>query len=246
MNGKRWCCLWACTIMGLASVGCTNLKTEPKRETPLLVTLRETFDLPEVSDNWSFRTPGLWHVASEGDRRFLQMNEPPKRPMLPGVRRPQEYAIYNKYEFRSFNLSCRVRVDCDPSVRGRDVVIIFGRQDKTHYYYIHLSNRSDTVHNMLIRVDGDTRQPLLPAGSLPLTLTDNAWHKVDIQRDVEKGTITVYFDYDAGHREPLIQITDRTYEWGFVGLGSFNDYGSFGRVVIEGEARMPAQLPAID
>ena len=227
-------------VLTIVCCGCSGMKTQPQREKPMMVNASETFDLSEPGDSWSFRTPNLWHLAQEADRHFLQMDAPPQRPLLPGVPRPQEYAIYRKYEFRSFNLSCRVRVDCEPSVAVRDAVVIFGRQDRTHGYYLHLANQSGDFHNTLVRLDGKTRRALVPSGSLPPTATDKAWHRVDIQRDADKGTITVYFDYDERDPKPLLQITDRTYEWGFIGVGSFNDYASFGRVLIEGQARKPA------
>lgn len=202
------------------------------------VAVFEDFALGELTDDWAPRTPQLWRIAHEGNRRLLQMAVPPERPMMPGVRRPQEYALYNKYEFRSFSLSCRVRADRDVSVSARDAVIIFGRRDDTHLYYVHLSGVSDEWHNALVRVDGDTRVSLVPpAERPPPTLADAAWHKVDVLRDVDKGTIAVYVDaYDETAR-PVFQVTDRTYEWGRIGLGSFDDHASFTHIQIEGQAR---------
>ena len=165
--------------------------------------------------------------------------------MLPGVRRPQEYALYSSYEFRGFSLSARVRVDRDPSVSRRDAVFIFGWQDDTHFYYAHLSGATDEWHNALIRVDGQTRVSLVPPAQRPRpTMTDTAWHKVDILRDVTTGTIDVYVDaYDESAR-PVFHAVDRTYEWGYIGLGSFDDHASFAHIKIEGEAR-PASRPQL-
>ena len=162
--------------------------------------------------------------------------------MLPGVRRPQEYALYAPYQFRSFSLSIRVRVDRAPSVLRRDAVVIFGWQDDTHFYYAHLSGLTDEWHNALVRVDGQTRVSLIPPASRPPpTLTDTAWHKVDILRDVNAGTIEVYVDaYDETAR-PVFRAADRTYEWGHIGIGSFDDHASFASMKIEGEARAAAR-----
>ncbi len=211
--------------------------TDPE---PLIVTVREDFDLPDPGDAWRFRTPSLWRVAVEGDRRFLQMAVPPERPMLPGVRRPQEYALYIAWEFRSFSLSCRLRLDRDVSVKARDACIIFGRRDETHFYYVHLSSISDGTHNSIMRVDGETRQQLVPdSRSIPPAIADRAWHKVDVLRDVDAGTIKVFVDaYDAS-TPALFSIIDRTYDWGFIALGSFDDHASFTRIIIDGQARKP-------
>ena len=231
----------------LTQAGCRSLfKGSDKEPGPLtLVEAPIEFKLDEPGDVWTFRTPELWRVAVEGDRRFLQMAPPPERPMLPGVRRPQEYAIYNKYQFRNFSLSCRVRVDCDPAVAGRDACIIFGRQDETHFYYVHLSNAASGSHNTIVRVDGDTRTTLLPAGQHPpVTVPGREWHKVDVLRDVDAGTITLYVDaYDPGRATPWAQVRDTTYDWGHIGLGSFNDHASFGRILLAGEARRSGPSP---
>ncbi|HSW44267.1 MAG TPA: hypothetical protein VLM89_01715 [Phycisphaerae bacterium] len=205
-----------------------------------IVHAADGFDLDRPGDAWTFRTPELWRIVAAADRRFLQMAYPPDRPMLPGVRRPQEYAVYNKFEFRSFALACYVRIDRGAAVRGRDACIIFGRRDDTHFYYAHLSGFSDTWHNNLIRVDGTTRLSLLPPDPARRpAITDQNWHLVDVMRDCDAGTIKVYVDRDKGgeNASPLFEVHDRTYEWGFVALGSFDDHASFGRFAIEGQAR---------
>jgi hypothetical protein len=205
-------------------------------EAPLIVTIHEDFQLPEPGEAWTFRTPELWHISTENDMRFLQMDVPPRRPILPGVRRPQEYAVYSRYQFRSFSLSCLVRIDKAVEVAARDACIIFGRQDDTHFYYAHLSGVADNVHNTLMRVDGDTRQRLLDHHPPP-AITDKEWHRVDVLRDVDAGTIRVYVDAESEDHPPLFAVTDRTYEWGHIALGSFDDHASFANLVIQGEAR---------
>ncbi len=213
-----------------------------------IVRVFEDFSLGAPGESWSFRTPVLWRVTEVDERPILQMAVQPDRPMLTGVRRPQEYAIYNAYEFRSFAMACYVRIDTATDVRGRDACIFFGRRDRTHFYYAHLSNYSDPWHNNVIRVDGDTRKSLIPAdaGTRP-AITDKSWHRVDVVRDVDEGTIRVWVDLDRDpDLPPVFEVADRTYEWGFIGLGSFDDHASFAQIAIEGQARRPSAPPAID
>ncbi len=217
------------------------------REEPMHVRVQERFELSDA-DSWTARTPSLWKVADEAGRRYLQMSEPPPRPMLSGVRRPQEYAVFTPYEFRSFSLSCFVRVDRDPATKARDACIILGRQDLTHFYYVHLSGLSDGAHNTIMRVDGQTRKRLLPDTFNPAPLlTDREWHRVDVLRDADTGLIQVYVDArDAKTAKPYFEVTDKTYEWGFLGLGSFDDFASFANIMIEGEGRKPVTPLLID
>ncbi len=229
--------------------GCqTPPAASPSGEGPLLVTVAQDFDLAEPSDAWAFRTPSLWWIAEEEGRKFLQMGIPPKRPTMAGIRRPQEYAIYSNYEFRSFNLSCQVRIDREITVAARDACIIFGRQDNTHMYYAHLSSLSDGgAHNVLMRVDGQTRRSLLPPGlQPPPAIRDGNWHQVSVIRDADTGRIRVYVDARSLNDPPVFDVVDKTYEWGFIGLASFDDHASFARVLIEGQARRPGAQPAMD
>lgn len=197
------------------------------------------FKLPEISDAWSFRTPGLWHLEEENGNRFLVMKPPPPRDMMPGAWRPQEYALYNRQAFRSFSLSCWLRIDQDPQIAKRDACVIFGRQDDTHLYYVHLSGYSDETHNTIMRVEGDARQSIVPVHRRPdPALTDREWHKVDILRNVDTGLIEVYVDeHTQAVRQPLMRAYDRRYEWGFVGVGSVDDHISLAGLHINGQAR---------
>jgi hypothetical protein len=123
-------------------------------------------------------------------------------------------------------------------VPARDACVIFGRRDDTHMYYVHLSGVSDAAHNTIMRVDGATRTRIMPDSFRPPpVMTDRAWHKVDVLRNVDTGLIQVFVDAGSEGAAPYFEVTDRTYDWGFVALGSFDDFASFARVRIEGEGR---------
>ena len=117
----------------------------------------------------------------------------------------------------------------------RNICIALGRQDPTHLYYVHLSNISDDTHNTIIRADGDRRFRLLPANPYPRpAITDGEWHRVDVLRNFDTGIIEVYVDQAD---EPLFRALDKTYEWGTIGIGSFDHAMSIGRFFVRGEAR---------
>jgi len=226
----------------LTRTGCQNPKPKPDAEPTVLVRVLEEFTLPEPGEAWTFRTAERWQIAEKENRRFLQMAGPSQRPVMPGVAHPREYAIYNKYRFRSFSLSCRVRIDCDPAADPGDVCIIFGWQDDDHFYYAQLSSLPNGAHNTIGRVDGETTRSLLPPGRRPEpAITDNQWHKVDVLRDADTGTIEVYVDaYDPQRpKPPLLRAADRTYQWGCIGLGSVAGRAGFARLIIEGFSATP-------
>ena len=48
------------------------------------------------------------------------------------------------------------------------------------------------------------------------------WHQVKIVRKTADGTIEVYFD---DMEKPVMVAVDKTFTWGQIGLGSFDDHG---------------------
>jgi hypothetical protein len=56
------------------------------------------------------------------------------------------------------------------------------------------------------------------------TKWNDNWHKVRLLRDIESGTIEVFFDDKPS---PIMTAVDRTFAQGRVGVGSFDDTGQF-------------------
>ena len=57
-----------------------------------------------------------------------------------------------------------------------------------------------------------------------MTPWDSDWHTVRIKRRVGSGLIEVYWDDMA---QPVMRANDRTFQWGQVGIGSFDDTGDW-------------------
>lgn len=237
-------------MVGLLQCGCQDPNaTAPERlrEEPIsLVNVRDDFEMAVPGDSWSFLNPGLWRVGVEGHRRFLQMAYPPDLPPQGGPQRPSEYAMFNAYQFRSFALTCRLRVDSAPRDEGNNACVIFGWRDDRHFYYVHLSNVYGELSNTVVRVEGGTARSLIPLiDRREPAFTDQDWHKVDVLRDANTGSIEVYVNAFSEDAQPLFSVTDRTYEWGHIGFGACRDHASFAGVEFEGEARRSGLPPLL-
>ena len=57
----------------------------------------------------------------------------------------------------------------------------------------------------------------------------DVWHHVHVERRVTEGTVKVYWDHGA---EPVLVAEDRSFEWGRVGFGSFDDSGLIRNIVL--------------
>ena len=62
-----------------------------------------------------------------------------------------------------------------------------------------------------------------------LTPWDDEWHTVRVSRNLADGTIKVYFD---DMKTPHMEVVDRNFGAGRVGIGSFDDLNAFDDIVI--------------
>jgi hypothetical protein len=76
------------------------------------------------------------------------------------------------------------------------------------------------------------------APRLALTKNENltpwkneTWHEVKLARNSTTGSIKVYFE---DMKTPYMEVADKTFEKGRVGLGSFDDMNDFDQIRIYG------------
>jgi hypothetical protein len=131
----------------------------------------------------------------------------------------------------SFELELKVKRDPIEAKEG-DVLVIFGFQDKLHFYYAHLSSDDGNVavHNGIFRVNGGDRERIAGVGARP-ALPDENWRRVRIVRNVGSGELKLFLDDDA---EPRFEATDRAHAFGLVGVGSFDNTGEFDDLRLQG------------
>jgi hypothetical protein len=117
----------------------------------------------------------------------------------------------------------------------RDLCLFFGFQDPAHLYYVHLGKKADAHANSIFLVNGKDRVSIATKRTEGTNWDDN-WHTVRIVRKVESGTILVYFD---DLTKPVMETVDKTFTWGRVGIGSFDDTGNFDEVRVWGVKAEP-------
>ena len=114
---------------------------------------------------------------------------------------------------------------------NRDIVVIFGYVDETHFYYAHISsNADDRFHNILMKVDGTERQTIHKE-NLPEARLSDEEHTIRV-RHSRSGEIAVFVD---DMKEPLMTAKDPSYPVGLVGFGAFDDRAEFSHVLVKGE-----------
>ncbi|GAA4884367.1 PQQ-dependent sugar dehydrogenase [Serinicoccus chungangensis] len=200
-------------------------------------------DVMDASD-WAPRTPEKWEFP--GDAVVLaEAGDNPDD----GIRRPFEYAVLTEGpELGSVVMDAQVRLDEPVSVNNRDVILVFGYQSDTEYYYAHLS-QDNTIyaHNGIFKVDGADRERIDDQwdGTIgaPPAVTDDAWHDVRLVHCADTGRIAVFLD---GLERPLLTATDDTFGSGRVGFGSFDNVGRIRGVTVTGDsAEVPVVQPSV-
>ncbi|MGO1412120.1 MAG: PQQ-dependent sugar dehydrogenase [Microbacterium sp.] len=189
-----------------------------------------------AGENWQPRTPELWEFP--GDEIILA--EPGSNPD-DGIRRPFEYALLDHEPFGSVQMEADVRLDAPATVNNRDIILVFGHQSDTEYYYAHLS-QDNTIyaHNGIFKVDGADRERIDDQydGSVgaPPAVTDEEWHNVRLVHCAETGEIAVWVD---GLDRPLLTATDTSFAEGRVGFGSFDNTGRMRDLTVSTPADEP-------
>lgn len=140
----------------------------------------------------------------------------------PKVRSPLNINLIRDVVVGSFVLEVKM-LSTTKDYDHRDMCLFFGHQGPSHFYYVHIANKSDAHANSIFVVDSEPRVSIAKTRTAG-TKWDDKWHTVRLVRDAEKGTIEVFFDDGA---EPIMTAVDKRFAWGRVGIGSFDDTGRY-------------------
>lgn len=189
------------------------------------------YDFEDGAEGLVPKVEASWRVAEEDGSMVYQL-------MTPGefgeVRAPSAWSVLPDFPVASFVFSGRLRCHTDPEVAARDMVVLFHYQDPTHFYYVHFAASSDQVHNIIGLVNGADRVKINkePPGESIFRLTDTQWHDFRVIMDSGTGEIRAYLD---DMETPILTASDTTLLHGTVGVGSFDDTGSFDDLMLWGE-----------
>jgi len=184
------------------------------------------------AQGWKPNITENWQVAEEEENLAYQLTAPGK---MGKVRAPTSWSIIKDFDVSSFIFTGKVKCKADVANKHRDVVIIFHFQDPTHFYYVHFSAISDQLHNIIGLVNGKDRVKisLEQPDQSTARLKDQKFHDFKVTHEAETGEIKAYMDDMIN---PILTAVDKTFVHGFVGVGSFDDTGSFDDIKLWGKA----------
>ena len=206
-------------LVGCAEVGETDL--------PFL----GGYDFENGAEGLAPKVEESWLVAEEDGSWVYQLLTPGE---FGEIRAPTAWSVLPAFPVGSFVFSGRLKCHTDPEVAVRDMLVLFHYQYPTHFYYVHFAASSDDVHNIIGLVNGADRVKINrePPGESVFRLTDAGWHDFKVTFDSGTGEIQAFLD---DMETPILTASDTTLPNGLVGVGSFDDTGSFDDLMLWGE-----------
>jgi hypothetical protein len=144
------------------------------------------------------------------------------------IRRPAALAILKSEPVADFTYSLDLRSTAPVDLAVRDVQLVIDYQSPSQFYYIHLSAKTDAVHNGIFIVNNADRKRIDEPTSRA-RIVDQNWHRVRLERNSMTGSIAVFIDDDT---TPALSVIDKTLRSGRVGFGSFDETGEFRNIEI--------------
>jgi hypothetical protein len=204
-------------------LGCAFVVTAFAGEESAL-TVSPDLSLAGVQEQWDLDGSGTWELAD--GKLVLSGAGTPGGP----IRRPAALAILKSEPLGKVAVDAEVRSTAPVDLPVRDVLFIVAYQSPSRFYYIHLSARTDEVHNGIFLVNDADRRRIDDGKGVP-KMIDQEWHKARMERDPATGRIEVYVD---GAPEPVLKATDTTLQSGRIGFGSFDETGEFRAITVTG------------
>jgi hypothetical protein len=178
-------------------------------------------------DAWQATDSAAWRIEDGRGGKVLALHK--QSAYKPEVRSPRNINLIEDVAVGSFVLELKMH-STTRDYGHRDMCLFFGHQDPSHFYYVHIANASDAHANSIFIVNGEPRVSIAKTRTEG-TKWDEGWHTVRLVRDVEEGTIEVFFD-DAA--EPIMTAVDHNFKSGRIGVGSFDDTGQFDDIRLSG------------
>jgi hypothetical protein len=191
----------------------------------LPVVFTDKFD--KGADHWQPTDDKAWKVVKTDKGSYY--NQFQNSHYKPPHRSPLNIALIKDVQVLNFIFEADV-LSTGKDDPHRDMCLFFGYQDSAHFYYCHIAKKADDHANQIFIVNAADRSKI-STKSTDGTPWDDKWHHVKVVRTVSDGKIEIYFD---DMKAPIMTATDKTFQWGQVGVGSFDDSGNWKEVTLRG------------
>ena len=188
-------------------------------------------DFQDGADHWQPTDATAWKII-KGRKGGVYSQHKKRSDYQPPHRSPLNMSLVKDIEVTDFEMTVRV-LSTHEDYGHRDVCLFFGYQDPSRFYYVHLGKETDDHANQVFIVN-DAPRVKISTMTTAGTNWDSSWHTVRITRNTRNGEIAVYYD---NMKKPVMTAVDKTFQWGRVGVGSFDDTGDWDDFRLRGYLR---------
>ena len=182
-------------------------------------------DFENGLERWQILDPNTWSLVQHEGNHALEITARSSE-YKPPVRSPGRVALIKDLSLANVDIQFRVRSTKDTG-NHRDCCVFFGYRDNQHFYYVHLGAKPDPHSGQIMIVNEAPRVAI--TNNQKKTPWDDDWHTVQLIRDSKQGTIQVFFDE---MQTPHMEVVDKTFTEGRIGIGSFDDLNEFDDIVV--------------
>ena len=188
-----------------------------------LLQYQQNFSGSKVLGDFKVENPMKWGIFKSSANFYLQCSSGDSATAF-----PSNIAVLNNKVFGDFILEANVMPQADSSGNA-EICVFLGMRDLSRYYYVNLSNRSDTLNHGIFLVKNLANTKLTGDSAHIVSWNENKWHKVRIERNIVRRTIIVYFD---DMTLPLMQVKDYELVMGSIGVGTYLGPARFDNLTI--------------
>ena len=196
-------------------------------------------DFEDGLKSWRTTKDDVWKIieTKRDGKTSKSLRVTGKSKYQPPVRSPHSIAWLKEKFVGDFVLTVKGENTNYKAGGHRDLCLFWGRQDASHFYYVHFGAVADPHSCQIFIVDGKDRAKITVDEVKGTPWGEGVeWHTLRVERKVEEGTIKVFFD---DMKKPHMTAKDTTFAWGEVGLGTFDDNGNFDDFELRGTVVTP-------
>jgi len=187
-------------------------------------------DFEKGAADWKPTDGSAWKIDKSITTDAVYSQFKKKSNYSPPHRSPYNISLVKNVAVGSFQIDVKV-LSTHKDYNHRDACLFFGYQNPGQFYYVHLGKKADPHANQIFIVNNAARTKI-STKTTEGTNWDDKWHNVRIKRDVESGSIEIFYD---DMEEPVMTANDKNFKWGQVGVGSFDDTTAWNDFVLRGE-----------
>lgn len=196
----------------------------------------QNFEGNNKLEDFEFTDARAWELADLHNGKALELSG--KSNYTPKVRSPHNIAILKDKKFGSFILEADLQ-QTGKEYGHRDLCLFFGMEDPENFYYVHMASVADPHAHNIFLVNNEPRIAIAKKTTEGSSWGETEeWHKVRLERNIESGTIKVFFD---DMTTPIMEAEDQHFDYGHLGFGSFDDTGRFDNIMVWGPQLAPGK-----